>query len=101
MRKYITCTVFIVSDQSIDGEFSKTEVLLHNYSWVSLSVTSRREILTSRREILTSRRQNVTPLPRRDVNHHVATSIFEASVTSRREISRRDVSGTTLGHVVT
>ena len=49
-----------------------------------LSVTSRREILTSRREILTSRRQNVTPLPRRDVNHHVATSIFDAS-------SRRDV----------
>ena len=47
--------------------------------------------VTSRREILTSRRQNVTPLPRRDVNQHVATSIFEASVTSRREISRRDV----------
>ena len=47
--------------------------------------------VTSRREILTSRRQNVTSLPRRDVKYHVATSNFEASVTSRREISRRDV----------
>ena len=72
--------------------------------------------VTSRREILTSRRQNVTPLPRRDVTHHVATSNFDASdyssVTSRREIitsrsqkvtslSRRDVGfhvATSFGH---
>ena len=94
MRKRITCRVFIVSDQFIDGELSKTEVLVHNKSWVFLSVTSRREILTSRR-------QNVTPLPRRDVTHHVATSNFDASVTSRREISRRDVILLFLCHVAT
>ena len=56
-------------------------------SWVTLSVTSRR--------------QKITSLPRRDVKHHVATSVFEASITSRREISRRDVILIFLCHVAT
>ena len=52
--------------------------------WVTFSVTSRRGVLMSQRQFF-------IPLPRRDVKHHVATSVFEASVTSRREISRLDV----------
>ena len=89
-----SCRVFNVSGKFIRGEFSKTEVLLYKRSWVNLSVTSRREI--SRRDV-----KKITCLPRRDVNHHVATSVFEASVTSRREISRRDVILMLLCHVAT
>ena len=104
--------MFNVSGKFIRGEFSKTKVLLYKRSWVTLSVTSRREI--SRRDvkksplyhvatwITTSRRQFLKPLSRRDVGIsrrdvilillcHVATWIF----TSRRPIfiplSRRDV----------
>ena len=40
-------------------------------------------------------------LSRRDVDHHVATSVFEASVTLRCEISRRDVILKYLCHVAT
>ena len=38
-----------------------------------------------------SRRHFNVPLSRRDVYFHVATSKYKLSVTSRREISRRDV----------
>ena len=82
-----SCRVFNVSGKFIRGEFSKTGVLLYNRSWVTLSVTSRR--------------QKITSLPRRDVDHHVATSVFEASVTSRRVFSRRDVILIFLCHVAT
>ena len=96
-----SCRVFNVSGKFIRGEFSKTGVLLYKISWVTLSVTLRREI--SRRDvkrsplchvatwITTSRRGS----PRRDV------SFFEASVTSRREISRRDVIFIFLCHIAT
>ena len=96
-----SCRVFNVSGKFIRGEFSKTGVLSYKRSWVTLSVTSRREI--SRRDvkrsplchvatwITTSRRQFLKPLPRRDVRCHVATSKYKLSVTSRRGISRRDV----------
>ena len=96
-------------------------------SWETFSATSRRGI--SRRDvkitplfhvvtcIFTSRRQINTPLPRRDVYLHVATSICtplchvatciftsqrefaQASVTSRRHPARRDVIFTCLCHV--
>ena len=104
--------MFNVSGKFIHGEFSKTKVLSYKRSWVTLSVTSRREI--SRRDInksplchvatwiTTSRRQFLKPLSCRDVRisrrdvilillSHVATWIF----TSRRPIfiplPRRDV----------
>ena len=79
-----SCRVLNISGKFIHGEFSKTEVFWYKQSWVTFSVTSRRGVLTSRRQFS-------IPLPCRDVNRHVATSKFEASVTSRREISRRDV----------
>ena len=82
-----SCRVFNVNGKFICEEFSKTTVLLYKRSWVTLSVTSRR--------------QKITYLPRRDVNHHVVTSVFEASVTSRCEISRRDVILMPLCHVAT
>ena len=95
------CRVFNVSGKSIRGELSKTGVLSYKRSWVTLSVTSRRE--NSRRDvkmsplchvatwITTSRRHFNDPLSRRDVYFHVATSKYNLSVTSRRGISRRDV----------
>ena len=79
-----SCRVFNVSGKFIRGEFLKTGVLLYKISWVTLSVTSRREI--SRRDvkrsplchvatwITTSRRQFLKPLSCRDVYFHVATS---------------------------
>ena len=79
-----SCRVLNISGKFIHGEFSKIEVFWYKQSWVTFSVTSRRGVLTSRRQFS-------IPLPRRDVNRHVATSKFEASVTSRREMSRRDV----------
>ena len=90
-----SCRVLNISGKFIHGEFSKTEVFWYKQSWVTFSVTSRRQnskplsrrdvrfhvatsdeqlSVTSRREILTSRRQNVTSLSRRDVGFHVATS---------------------------
>ena len=63
-------------------------------SWEKLSVTSRRGPPTSRR-------QNPISLSRRDVRFHVATSFLKLSVTSRREISRRDVKMSSLCHVAT
>ena len=57
--------------------------------------------VTSRRGVLTSRRQFFIPLPRREVKIHVTTSVFEASVTSRRVFSRRDVILIFLCHVAT
>ena len=100
-----SCRVFIFSGKFIHGEFSKTGVLLYKRSWVTLSVTSRREI--SRRDvkrsplchvatwITTSRRQFLKPLSRRDVILiffcHVATSKYKLSVTSRRGPACRDV----------
>ena len=100
-----SCRVLNISGKFIHGEFSKTEVFWYKQSWVPFSVTSRRGVLTSRRQFS-------IPLPRRDVNRHVAMSKFEASVTSRREIltsrrqnvtplSRRDVRfhvATSFGH---
>ena len=96
-----SCRVFNVSGKFILGEFSKTKVLLYKRSWVTLSVTSRREI--SRRDvkktplchvatwITTSRRQFLKHLSRRDVKFsslcHVATWFF----TSRRQIVRLSV----------
>ena len=89
------------SGKFISGEFSKTRVLMYKRSWVTLSVTSRREI--SRRDvqisalchvatwIFTSRRHFNTSLSRRDVYFHVATSKYRLSVTSRRGPARRDV----------
>ena len=65
------------SGKFISGGFSKTGELMYKRSWVTLSVTSRREILTSRRQFL------------------------KLSVTSRREISRRDVQISSLCHVAT
>ena len=79
-----SCRVFNVSGKCIRGEFSKTKVLLYKRSWVTLSVTSRREI--SRRDV-----KKNTSLPCRDVDHYFSTSVFEVSVTSQRDISRRDV----------
>ena len=89
-----SCRVLNISGKFIHGEFSKTEVFWYKQSWVTFSVTSRRGVLTSRRQFS-------IPLPRRDVNHHVATSrrgisrrdviLVTLSVTSRRGISRRDV----------
>ena len=76
-------------------------VLIHRFS-----VTSRRGLLTSRRQLyMPLSRRDVNfyiSLPRRDVDPHVATSTFtfsatsrreflQASVTSRRCPSRRDV----------
>ena len=94
MRRCIACRVFNVSGKFIRGELSKTGVLMYKRSWVTLSVTSRREI--SRRDVQRS------PLC------HVATWIFTSqrqflkpSVTSRREISRRDVILIFLCHVAT
>ena len=56
-----------------------------------LSATSRRGSSTSRRGSSTSRRQFYMSLSRRDVDPHVATSIFTLSATSRRGFTRRDV----------
>ena len=89
-----SCRVLNISGKFIHGEFSKTEVFWYKQSWVTFSVTSRRGVLTSRRQFS-------IPLPRRDVKYHVATSNFEAYVTSRREISRRDVILLFLCHVAT
>ena len=106
------CRVFNVSGKFIRGEFSKTKVLLYKRSWVTLSVTSRREI--SRRDvkksplchvatwITTSRHQFLKPLSRRDVGisrHdvilillcHVATWIFKSRRPIFIPLSRRDV----------
>ena len=63
-------------------------------SWEKFSVTSRRGPPTSRR-------QNPISLSRRDVRFHVATSFLKISVTSRREISRRDVKISSPCHVAT
>ena len=49
----------------------KIGVLVYKRSWLTLSVTSRREIFTSRR-------QNCIPLPRRDVKFSRRDVIFEA-----------------------
>ena len=75
--------------------------------------------VTSRRGSPTSRRQINTPLSRRDVYFHVATSIYtslchvamciftsrrefvQASITSRRRPARHDVLFTCLCHVAT
>ena len=94
MRRCIACRVFIVSGKFIRGELSKTGVLIYKISWATLSATSRREIFTSRRQFESS-------LSRRDVRFHVATSVKHPSVTSRREISRRDVILIFLCHVAT
>ena len=72
-------------------------VLIHRFS-----VTSRRGLPTSRRQLymplsrrdvdLTRRNVNFyISLPRRDVDPHVATSIFTFSATSRRGFTRRNV----------
>ena len=76
--------------------YPKTGVLVYKSSWLTLSVTSRREILTSRRhfksplsrrdvdfsrrdaDFFTSRRQNCSSLPRRDVRLSRHDVIFEA-----------------------
>ena len=63
-------------------------------SWEKFSVTSRRGPPTSRR-------QNPISLSRRDVRFHVATSFLKLSVTSRSEISRRDVKISSPCHVAT
>ena len=82
------------SGKFISGEFSKTGVLVCKKSWEKFSVTSRRGPPTSRR-------QNPISLSRRDVRFHVATSLLKLSVTSRREISRRDVKISSPCHVAT
>ena len=87
--------VFNVSGKFIRGEFSKTKVLSYKRSWMTLSVTSRREI--SRHDV-----KKITPLPRRDLRIsrrdvilillcHVATWIFTSRPPIFIPLPRRDV----------
>ena len=75
----------------------KTGVLVYKSYWLTLSVTSRREILTSRRHFKSPLSRRDVDFSRRDVKTaslcHVATSFLKPSVTSRRGIltSRRGI----------
>ena len=80
------------------GEDGTTLLLIFGFS-----VTSRRGLPTSRRQFYIPLSRRDVDFPRRDINFHflchvatwtshVATSLLQVSVTSRRSPSRRDVS---------
>ena len=111
-RRHFTCLCHVATWTSHVATSILT-CLCHVATWTSNVATSIfHASVTSRCGPPTSRRQFLPPLPRRDVDLHVATSVFTSlchvatlvstlSVTSRCHPARRDVVNFALCHVAT